>query len=345
MPALSRAPGGGSPSKGAVLAGGAIPCLGSLVMLLGLLGACAPPRRAGPSPDRGTAVRATPTDSTVGVASAATPESPPPASSAATVTEPLAARQDAAIAAVRAEVGATAAVEVISDYYILIGPKAAVAQSTDFVRRVLEAYFHGRFRTGVSRPLPILLFPDASSYQAYCHKTTSAACISRFGYFEPSAYRLVMNLGPGIGTLSHELVHPILHEDFPQAPIWVNEGIASLYEAPVMPRPGEIHGAKNWRLPRLLLALRTPAERDHASLQHVMDSSWAQFRDSKEDLHYAVARYLCKWLDDQGLLWPFYHRFRDNVATDPQGMESFEAVVGESPTSLQPKWERWVRSL
>ena len=37
-------------------------------------------------------------------------------------------------------------------------------------------------------------------------------------------------------------------------PAWINEGIASLFEHFYFSAPGEIHGAKNWRHPRLIQA-------------------------------------------------------------------------------------------
>src|SRR5205814_1971965 len=122
---------------------------------------------------------------------------------------------------------------------------------------------------------------------------------------------MVMNAGLGLGTLTHELVHPLVEADFPDAPTWLNEGIASLYEAPLLPRRGEVHGAKNWRHPRLLRALGDPRERARAAIDALFGMSDETFRDGDEDLHYAMARYACQWLDEKKALWDFYHRWRD----------------------------------
>jgi len=48
-----------------------------------------------------------------------------------------------------------------------------------------------------------------------------------------------MNAGLGLGTLTHELIHPIVETDFPRAPTWINEGIASLFEAPMISGPAK----------------------------------------------------------------------------------------------------------
>ena len=109
---------------------------------------------------------------------------------------------------------------------------------------------------------------------------------------------MVMNIGSGVGTLTHEIVHPLVESDFPSAPTWLNEGIASVFEQPQIPRPGEIHGGKNWRWPRLKKALTTPAEKDKARLDHYFGMKDDTFRGDDEDLNYAAARYICQWMDD-----------------------------------------------
>jgi hypothetical protein len=154
-----------------------------------------------------------------------------------------------------------------------------------------------------------------------------------------------MNMGPGAGTLTHEIVHAIMDSDFPDAPLWLEEGIASLFEAPVFPGPSEIHGAKNWRLPKLLGALRAHPRREEARLDGVFGLTNDAFRAGDERLHYAVARYLCQWLDERELLWPFYRALRGGIASDPTGVRTFTAVTGSSPADSQETWERWVKRL
>jgi hypothetical protein len=145
--------------------------------------------------------------------------------------------------------------------------------------------------------------------------------------------------------LTHELVHPIVQADFPSAPEWLNEGIASLFEALTMPVPGQIHGVKNWRHPRLLRALRSPQERDRAGLSALFALDDAAFRGEDEDLHYAAARYLCQWLDQQGKLWEFYRYFRDHHEGDPTGERAFAVVLGKTPAQANASWVTWVKRL
>jgi len=247
----------------------------------------------------------------------------------------------------RRELGKRATVETVEDVFVLVTPtgKGSLAETKSLTKKVLEAYFNGRFSKRPAQAISVYLLPDAKLYEAYCQMRYREPCGSPYGFYRPDERRIVMNAGPGIGTLTHELVHPIVEADFPTAPQWLNEGIASLFEALSMPTPGQVHGVKNWRHPRLLRALRSNEERQQAGLPALFALNDTAFRNDDEDLHYASARYLCLWLDQQGLLWPFYQRFRDHHAEDPSGEQSFRAVVGRSPADANDDWVRWVKRL
>lgn len=227
---------------------------------------------------------------------------------------------------------------MVDDVFLLAGPKTVIP----FAKRALAAWYNGRFRTRPVRVVSVYVFPSAAPYQAHCQATTSRPCPSVYGFYTPDERTIALDAGPGLGTLTHELVHPLVEADFPDAPTWINEGIASLFEAPVMPREGEIHGARNWRLPALKAALASKDERAHARLPLLFGMSDETFRDERESLHYAMARYLCQWLDERDLLWDFFHRFRDGFAQDRTGRAAFRAATGTTPEEAQPLWEKWL---
>jgi hypothetical protein len=245
----------------------------------------------------------------------------------------------------RKDLGEKVTVTRMRQTYLLVGSRATVQSSVDFVDNVLDAFYNGRFDRTVDQALPVYLFGDPGSYEAYCKKQYGAGCISIYGFFSYADHRLVMNVGLGIGTLSHELVHPIVAVDFPAAPTWINEGIASLFEAPVMPKKGVIHGVRNWRLPRLKTGLSSAKEHAHVTLPVLFSLSDAAFRDDQEDLHYAMARYFCQWLDGKNQLWPFYRAWRDSKGLDESGEKSFKQVTGQSVAEAQEEWIKWVRGL
>ena len=239
------------------------------------------------------------------------------------------------------ELGPRARTKIVQQVFVVVGDMSGTA----LMERATAAYFNGRFERRPEQAISVYLFDTSERYEAYCQKHLGAPCVSVYGFYRPDLRRIVINAGLGLGTLTHELVHPIVETDFPQAPTWINEGIASLYEAPVMPRPGEIHGRKNWRYPRLLSALQSAEEKTQVTLPQLFSLSDAQFRGSQEALNYALARYACQWLDERGKLWPFYRGWRDDFARDPSGEQAFLAATGTTPAEATPQFLRWLRAL
>jgi len=250
--------------------------------------------------------------------------------------------------AARRELGPRTTSAVVSDIFVVVGPPgwqgAAFDQSVALMRSSMGAYMNHRFSRKPEQAISVYLFADGASYESFCKKQYRAPCIAHYGFYSPSDRYMVMNAGLGLGTLTHEIVHPLVEADFPTAPTWLNEGIASLFEAPVIPKPGEIHGAKNWRHPRLKKAM-TGAERDQARLDTLFGMADEVFRGDAEDRNYALARYVCQWLDSRSMLWPFYQRWRDSVATDPTGEKAFAAVVGKTPAEAHVDWAKWTLAL
>jgi hypothetical protein len=299
---------------------------------------------AGEGPRRSPGPREeAPGASALSLAAPAAPASPPPA------PYNLADDRTRIIQEAKRDLGRGTITAVADDVFVLIGAPGwgqnELGASLDLTKSALAAYFNGRFRTRPSHALAVYLFPNAPPYRRYCRAKWNEECISVFGFYHPDERKLVMNAGPGLGTLTHELVHPIVEADFPDAPTWINEGIASLYEAPVVYAPGEIRGVKNWRHPRLLHAIASPKERSSVRLDALFGMPDDTFRGDDEDLHYAMARYACQWLDQKKLLWPFYQRWRDTFANDHDGEKAFTDVVGRSPMDATSDWVKWVSLL
>jgi hypothetical protein len=272
-------------------------------------------------------------------AQAAKPEPPP---------YDLAADRDKRIQKAKDELGPKVRSAIVSDIFVVIGPPGwqgpQFDESVALMRSSMAGYMNNRFTKKPAEAISVYLFPTAQPYEGFCKTKYSAPCIAHFGFYQPADRYMVMNIGLGLGTLTHEIVHPLVEADFPHAPTWINEGIASVFEQPILGKPGEIHGGKNWRLPRLRQALTT-REKDKARLDVLFGMPDETFRGEVEDLHYAQARYVCQWLDEKGKLWPFYQKWRDNFATDPTGEKSFEEVVGMKPAEANAAWAKWALTI
>lgn len=231
--------------------------------------------------------------------------------------------------------------KIVSDVFVVAGVAPSYGPSVLLFESAMTGYMNGRFSKKPEHAISVYLFPDAPSYEAFCKRKYKAPCIADFGFYEPNDRYMVMNIGRGIGTLTHEIVHPLVEADFPGAPTWLNEGIASVFEQPIVPKAGEIHGGKNWRLPRLRRGLTS----EHVRLDQMFSMSDEAFRSDNEDLHYATARYVCQWLDERGKLWPFFQKWRDEKDKDPTGEKSFQAIVGMTPAEANAPWTKWVNAL
>jgi len=66
--------------------------------------------------------------------------------------------------------------------------------------------------------------------------------------------------------------------------------------------------------------------------------------ETKKLQHLGVARAVCQWLDGRGQLWPFYQGWRDDLATDRDGVATFTRVTGRPPSDPETDraWRTWV---
>jgi hypothetical protein len=323
--------------------------LGLAVLLLP--SACARP----PEPSAASPATATSAAQSVPTSFGRAPDAAPPLPTALASAVPappaapppprydLAADLEARTNLVREELGPKAKVEVVEGVFLMASPSSALKTSAAVGKTALAAYFNGRFSRRPDKAVLVLLFDGAPAYDGYCLARWGEPCSTPFGFYRGAERTVVMNVAPGIGTLTHELVHPILESDFPGAPDWINEGIASLYEAFTFPRPGEIRGNKNFRLPGLRGALGTGRARP--SLPALFAMKDGEFRGDEESLNYATARYFCQWMESRGKLWSFYHAWRDGFAHDPTGENAFVATMGASPAALDAAWVAWVNAL
>ena len=189
--------------------------------------------------------------------------------------------------------------------------------------------------------LDIWLFKDEASYHKHTREMFGIEPGSPFGFYSPENHALIMNISTGGGTLVHEIVHPFVRADFPDCPAWFNEGFASLYEQSGE-RNGHIVGYTNWRLAGLQEAIRG---RRLVSFQGLTGMAEGPFYEGKGD-YYAQARYLCYYLQEQGLLVKFYRTFRAKCRQDPTGFQTLKEVLGEQDMgAFQKKWEAFVLKL
>lgn len=168
------------------------------------------------------------------------------------------------------------------------------------------------FSKAVNRPTTVLLFPDQSTYRKFAkvRHPSSIRAKSVYGYYEPTDQTIFVNLAAGEGTIVHELIHAMIDSDFPDAPHWFNEGLASLFEhsrlsgMPDLPQLTPLH---NWRLTVLQRGI---ADGQLQPIRNLVAAT--NEHGENEALFYSHARYFCFYLYELGHLEEFYAGYRNN---------------------------------
>lgn len=177
------------------------------------------------------------------------------------------------------------------------------------------------------------------------------------GYFEPLDNSVVVRKGLTyaggffFGTATHELTHALVHLDFPQAPPWLDEGLAAMHEEyhdPVGNLPPV--PLDNYRLYYLRFALDAGK---FPSLETLLDSDSAAWRGQAQPVMAAAARYFCIYLLERergrSLLKRAYEALRDGPqdAGTPAKVASarvLEQVTGKPLDAIESDFRAFVRA-
>jgi hypothetical protein len=238
-----------------------------------------------------------------------------------------------------------------SDFTIVLAPPFVVVgdEPPEVVRRLaagtvkwaVDKLKADYFRKDPAEIIDVWLFKDKASYEKNTRGVFNDSPATPFGYYSAQHRALIMNIATGGGTLVHEIVHPFVRANFPACPAWFNEGLGSLYEQ-CEEKAGHIHGRTNWRLAGLKEAITKGQD---VSFETLTGQSDVEFYRSRGPA-YAQARYLCYYLQENGLLVKFYRDFVAAQKEDPTGYKTLQRVLGEKDmAAFQKRWEAYVMTL
>lgn len=216
---------------------------------------------------------------------------------------------------------------------------SALTRRVNFVKWTTGLIEKDFFSKRPDKLIEIWLFKNERTYRKGAKKWFNDEPDTPYGYYSPEDDALIMNIGPGAGTLSHELVHPYMEANFPNVPAWFNEGLASLYEQP-REREGHMWGTTNWRLPGLHSMIRN---KTIPSVAKLLETTRDGFYDAPYD-SYAYARFLVQYLQDTGKLRDFYKKFQADTK-DRTGKTALAAVVGMELEAFDPVFRKWALAL
>jgi hypothetical protein len=195
------------------------------------------------------------------------------------------------------------------------------------------------FDAPATEPVTMVLLKDEASYRSVARSLDGYDPLNYDGYYQRSDKRLVVHLGTGLGTLSHELCHAYTQRDCPTLPEWVDEGLAALHEETRFSDDRLlIVGLSNWRCRILSDAF---AAGELPRIEEIAGA--ATIRGRHEGLNYAYARSFCRFLQDRGLLPHFYRKLRGAAGTDPTGLATLRRLLAtETNAEIDEQFRRWL---
>ena len=246
---------------------------------------------------------------------------------------------------------------------MLVDPQHAsfFQDEANTVRRTMASLSAGPFPKPLERPVTVSIMGTRDAFVRYSK--------DRYGidpdkpqlwaYFLKTPREIVVDGMSGVNSLNHELIHPYITQDWKggvRAPAFLDEGIASQFEAWVCGPDGQEHGVKNWRYDGLVQAMGSRDRGPQTRLDALFGMSDAEFlgkneatEEAREEVqlwHYGMARYVMQWLDqlEPRAMWRFYEEYRDTRDVDPTGAQAFSRVVGRTPAEANDAWQAWVRA-
>ena len=204
-------------------------------------------------------------------------------------------------------------------------------------------------------PLTAVVLKDRDTFHAFLARAVGVTSPPGFGIYLSAVNAFITYHGAGIGTFTHEIMHPLVEESLPRRPQWALEGIPAFVEkffAHVdRGRAQFIWGFQNpWRIRELgsrltTLDLRTIIYRSTSTSEKRLISMflfeqgrWKEFllrikQNNRQEFTTFVEAAMGKPFDDLEVLW---RRYLDKIASQ---RESISAI----PNSALFRTEREMR--
>ena len=196
------------------------------------------------------------------------------------------------------------------------------------IRNTVDVMQDNYIETRPDKVTAVFLFKDIPSYKDFSMKEfgIDETDLSPYGFYKISKNVILVRYVNWKGSVSHEVTHAMLQNDFPDIPSWFNEGFAAMHEKAIF-NNGSFIGNFNWRI----LALRRAFNEDkYTSLRHLMNTNDTELYGNRSSFYYAQACYAFMLMQEKGWFEDYYKSFRDNYSKDPTGIKQFEKISGVS---------------
>jgi RNase P/RNase MRP subunit p29 len=223
--------------------------------------------------------------------------------------------------------------------YVHAKDEAELAELRGGLEHYADLQWQDLFQNKPQRPLYIVVLTTEDSRKVFRGRV--------LGWYNAGASALFCADAPvqkllRTDVVIHEFTHALHYADMAarqqQHPIWLVEGLATLFEA--SDRNDEVAPRHSYRLLVVQQALR---QGRLMAWKELMGLNQVQFLRSAQ-LAYAQARYMLFYMHERGLLKKFYDEYtaKENYAQDRTALASFEVVFGKPIEVVEHDWKQWV---
>ena len=197
-----------------------------------------------------------------------------------------------------------------------------------FVELVEQDFFHVKTRF----PIQAIVLEDKGSFKHFLRSALGVQTPPDYGIYLAEAALFVTYDGSGLGTFTHEIMHPLVEESLPYRPAWAMEGIPAFFEKFYgHVENGRLHvqwGYQNpWRIEMLGPRLK------HLKLDRIVNGS----DDTSEK------RLVTVYLSQRGKLKTFLELVQAN---DRRGFRThLEAAFGKPLKEIEADWRRYLQEI
>lgn len=226
------------------------------------------------------------------------------------------------------------------------GDDITLKSHATFVNLIYEGLHQDYFDRFDSAGSPITVYliggpyttEGLADYLKFCN-TIHHRAHKRVAYYMPADNSVVAWASSGGGTIAHELVHALIANDFTEAPEWLNEGLASLYEEAENGKP-----KNNYRL----IFIQQALENYNACIKWT-DLLTSEKYQGASDVNYnllcAYSRYFCKFIYDRygkQQLIKLYKQLR-SASGQPASEQAVTIMnlTGKTEPVLQKEWQEY----
>ncbi len=207
---------------------------------------------------------------------------------------------------------------------------------------LISLYLDAQKKTLFAKPLPwnlSVILPTTDDFRRLAENIKTKDCR---GFYVPGQRKLI-SIDRG-SVLIHEFTHALHHADAADVrqvhPIWIKEGLATLFESSSI-TPAGLEPSVGARLRTVQAAIRKGTL---VPMDRLLSMGPRSFM-SDANLHYAQARYVMLYLQRKNRLRSWYADYKKNYSKDTTGRAALQRALGNRVDLIERDWKNWIVKL